>query len=95
MSFALLAVAVYAGGVLTILSPCMLPVLPFVFASTGRPFARWTGPMLAGLVLAFVGVALAGTAGAAWVAEAADVGRWAALALLGVAGLMLLSTRVA
>lgn len=94
MSIAFFA-AVYAGGVLTILSPCILPVLPFVFASTGRPFARWTGPMLTGLVLAFVAVAAAGAVGAAWAAEAADVGRWAALALLGVAGLMLLSTRVA
>ncbi len=95
MSFPLLALAVYVGGVLTILSPCILPVLPFVFASAGRPFARWTGPMLAGLVLSFVAVAVAGTAGAAWVAEAADVGRWAALALLAVAGATLLSTRVA
>lgn len=95
MSFPLLAVVVYVGGLLTIVSPCILPVLPFVFASAGRPFARWTGPMLAGLVVSFVAVATAGTAGAAWVAEAADVGRWAALVLLGVAGLMLLSTRVA
>lgn len=95
MSFALLALVVYVGGVLTILSPCILPVLPFVFASTGRPFAQWTGPMLAGLVAAFVLVAVAGTAGAAWVAEAADVGRWVALVLLAVAGVALLSTRVA
>jgi len=95
VSVALLASAVYLGGVLTILSPCILPVLPFVFASTGRPFARWTGSMLAGLVLAFVAVAAAGTAGAAWVAEAADAGRWAALGLLAVAGASLLSTRVA
>lgn len=95
MSFALLAIAVFVGGILTILSPCILPVLPFVFASTGRSFARWTGPMLAGLVFAFVAVAVAGTAGAAWVAEAADVGRWAALALLAGVGAMLLSTRVA
>ncbi|GJG86727.1 hypothetical protein tb265_19080 [Gemmatimonadetes bacterium T265] len=95
MSFFLLTVAVYAGGVLTILSPCILPVLPFVFASAGRPFARWTGPMLGGLVVAFVAVAAAGAAGAAWLAEAADYGRWAALALLAGAGAMLLSPRVA
>ncbi len=95
MSFAPLAAAAFLGGVLTILSPCILPVLPFVFASTGRPFARWTGPMLAGLVTAFVAVAAAGTAGAAWAAEAADAGRWPALALLALAGLSLMSERVA
>ncbi|MDQ6633258.1 MAG: redoxin domain-containing protein [Gemmatimonadota bacterium] len=95
MSFSLLAAAVYLGGVLTIVSPCILPVLPFVFASANRPFIRWTGPMLCGLVAAFVGVAVAGTAGAAWVANAADVGRWVALAVLAIAGLMLLSTRAA
>jgi cytochrome c biogenesis protein CcdA len=27
-----LVLAAYLGGVLTILSPCILPVLPFVFA---------------------------------------------------------------
>ena len=27
----------YLGGVLTILSPCILPVLPFVFARADRP----------------------------------------------------------
>ncbi len=33
----------YLGGVLTILSPCILPVLPFVFARADRPFLR-SGP---------------------------------------------------
>ena len=28
----------YLGGVLTIVSPCILPVLPFVFARSDRPF---------------------------------------------------------
>ena len=28
----------YLGGVLTIISPCILPVLPFVFARADRPF---------------------------------------------------------
>ena len=27
----------YLGGALTILSPCILPVLPFVFARADRP----------------------------------------------------------
>ena len=33
----LIFVLAYLGGVLTIVSPCILPVLPFVFA---RPIAR-------------------------------------------------------
>jgi cytochrome c biogenesis protein CcdA len=32
--------------VLTILSPCILPVLPFVFARADRPFVRSGLPML-------------------------------------------------
>ena len=33
-----LLVSGYLGGVLTIVSPCILPVLPFVFARADRPF---------------------------------------------------------
>ena len=36
----LLAFLAFLGGVLTILSPCVLPVLPFVFARSDQPFAR-------------------------------------------------------
>ncbi|MGJ0528964.1 hypothetical protein ACR42A_36000, partial [Burkholderia gladioli] len=39
----LLLVLAYLGGVLTIVSPCILPVLPFVFARADRPFLR-NGP---------------------------------------------------
>ena len=38
----------YLGGVLTIVSPCILPVLPFVFARADRPFVRSGLPMLVG-----------------------------------------------
>jgi hypothetical protein len=36
----------YLGGVLTIVSPCILPVLPFVFARADQPFFRSGLPML-------------------------------------------------
>src|SRR5919205_384629 len=42
----LLVLLAYLGGVLTILSPCILPVLPFVFARADRPLqplVRWGG----------------------------------------------------
>jgi hypothetical protein len=41
-----LILAAYLGGVLTILSPCILPVLPFVFARSDQPFTRSGLPIL-------------------------------------------------
>jgi len=35
---------VFLGGMLTILSPCILPVLPFVFARAERPFSKAACP---------------------------------------------------
>ena len=43
----------YLGGVLTIVSPCILPVLPFVFARADRPFIRSGLPMLIGMAVTF------------------------------------------
>jgi cytochrome c biogenesis protein CcdA len=54
----------YLAGILTIASPCILPVLPFVLTRTGQPFRSSTLPMLLGMALAFAGVAsLAAVAG--------------------------------
>ena len=52
-----LLVLAYLGGVLTIVSPCILPVLPFVFARTGQPFMKSGLPLLAGMALTFALVA--------------------------------------
>nr|WP_217497473.1 hypothetical protein [Trinickia violacea] len=49
----LLLILAYLGGVLTIPSPGILRVLPFVFARTDRPFARNGQPMPAGKALTF------------------------------------------
>ena len=35
-----LLILAYLGGALTILSPCILPVLPFVLSCTNQPFVR-------------------------------------------------------
>jgi hypothetical protein len=43
--------------VLTILSPCILPVLPFVFARAEQPFLKSTLPLLTGMALTFAAVA--------------------------------------
>ena len=45
----LLLLLAYLGGVLTILSPCILPVLPFVFARADQPFLRNGLPLLIGM----------------------------------------------
>jgi cytochrome c biogenesis protein CcdA len=47
----------YLAGVLTIVSPCILPVLPFVFARAERPFIRNGFPLLVGMAVTFAGVA--------------------------------------
>jgi cytochrome c biogenesis protein CcdA/thiol-disulfide isomerase/thioredoxin len=87
MLFFLLA---YLGGILTILSPCILPVLPFVFARADRGFVRSTLPMLAGMVATFAIVATLAAFGGGWAVRANSIGRWAALALLAVFGVALL-----
>jgi cytochrome c biogenesis protein CcdA len=40
----------YLGAGLVIISPCILPVLPFVFACSDHPFASSGLPMLIGMV---------------------------------------------
>src|SRR3546814_16248400 len=45
----MLLLIAYLGGVLTIVSPCILHVLPFVFSRAGPPFTRSILPMLAGM----------------------------------------------
>jgi cytochrome c biogenesis protein CcdA/thiol-disulfide isomerase/thioredoxin len=85
-----LLVLAYLGGVLTIISPCILPVLPFVFARADRSFARNGLPMLAGMALTFAVVATFAAVAGGWVVDANQYGRWAALALMAAFGLTLL-----
>ena len=53
----ILVLLVYLGGVLTILSPCILPVLPFVFARSEQKFLSSGLPMLIGMAVTFAGIA--------------------------------------
>jgi cytochrome c biogenesis protein CcdA/thiol-disulfide isomerase/thioredoxin len=91
----LLIVLAYLGGALTILSPCILPVLPFVFARADQPFVRSGLPLLAGMALTFALVATLAAVGGGWVTQANQYGRWLAIALLAVFGLTLLLPRFA
>ncbi|MFC7379595.1 cytochrome c biogenesis protein DipZ [Brevundimonas sp. GCM10030266] len=80
----------YLAGALTIVSPCILPVLPFVFARADRPFVRNGFPLLVGMAVTFAGVATLAALGGGWAVRANEVGRWIALAVMAVLGLSLL-----
>ena len=80
----------YLAGVLTIVSPCILPVLPFVFARAERPFIRNGFPLLVGMAVTFAGVATLAALGGGWAVRANEAGRWIALAVMAVLGLSLL-----
>ncbi|MGE4529645.1 MAG: cytochrome c biogenesis protein CcdA, partial [Rhodospirillaceae bacterium] len=82
----LLLLAAYLGGALTIASPCILPVLPFVFARAGGDFRRNGLPLLAGLAITFAAVASLAAVGGAWAAAGNQIGRWVALAFLALMG---------
>lgn len=86
----LLILLSYLAGALTILSPCILPVLPFVFARAGQPFIKSGLPLLLGMALTFAGVATLAAVGGGWAVQANQVGRWIALAVMAVLGLTLI-----
>jgi len=85
----------YLGGVLTIVSPCILPVLPFVFARGGRPFLTGTLPLLAGMIVMFAAVASLAAVGGGWAVSANQYGRIAAMVLLTLFAVTLLSRTLA
>ncbi len=80
----------FIGGVLTILSPCILPVLPFVFARADQPFRRSGLPLLTGMALTFSLVAVAAAFGGHWVVRLNQGGRYVAMAVFLVLGITLL-----
>jgi cytochrome c biogenesis protein CcdA/thiol-disulfide isomerase/thioredoxin len=86
----ILLLLAFVGGILTILSPCILPVLPFVFAKADQPFRKSGLPLLAGMAVTFVAFAAVATVGGGWVVRANQYGRIAAMIVLGIFGLTLL-----
>ncbi|MBW0369417.1 cytochrome c biogenesis protein DipZ [Ensifer adhaerens] len=91
----ILFVVAYLAGVLTIVSPCILPVLPFVFARAGQPFSTSILPMLLAKIVTFAGIASLAALGGNWAVQANAYGRYAAIAMLAVFGVTLISTRAA
>jgi cytochrome c biogenesis protein CcdA/thiol-disulfide isomerase/thioredoxin len=85
-----LLVLAFLGGILTIISPCILPVLPFVFAKADQPFRKSGLPLLVGMALTFAGFAAIATVGGGWIVRANQYGRLVSLIVLAIFGLTLL-----
>lgn len=82
-------VIAFLGGMVSLLSPCTLPVIPLLFAGF-RGQRRQLIAMLCGMVIMFTAVASLITVASDWVVNATIVGRWTALALLSLAALALI-----
>jgi cytochrome c biogenesis protein CcdA/thiol-disulfide isomerase/thioredoxin len=80
----------FVGGVLTIVSPCILPVLPFVFSRADQPFRRSGLPLLAGMAITFALVAAVATLAGGWIVRANQIGRILAIVIFAMLGLSLL-----
>ncbi|WP_434702199.1 cytochrome c biogenesis protein DipZ [Pseudomonas sp. Z1-12] len=83
----------FLGGVLTILSPCILPVVPFLFARANRSRSSVL-LTLGGMVLTFALVSSLAVVSSEWVVRASSVGRQVALVVMGVFALSLIFSRV-
>ncbi|MFW9265924.1 cytochrome c biogenesis protein DipZ [Pseudomonas sp. NR3] len=83
----------FLGGILTILSPCILPVVPFLFARANQS-RRSVLLTLAGMVLTFALVSSLAVASSEWVIRASSVGRQVALVVMVLFALSLMFSRV-
>lgn len=94
------------GGLITGISPCILPVLPVIFLTGGAQSARFEGDgdviparrsrpylVIAGLVLSFTLVTLVGSLILGLLGLPQDVLRWAGIVVLNIIGIGLLIPR--
>ncbi len=85
-----LLLVAYLGGLLTIFSPCILPVLPFVLARADRRFVSHGLPLLLGMAGAFVIVGSLAAVVGDWAVTTNRIGRGIALVVMALFGLALL-----
>jgi len=83
----------FLGGILTVLSPCILPVVPFLFAGADRTRSSIL-LTLGGMALTFAAVASLAVVSSEWVIQASNVGRHVALIVMVLFALSLISARV-
>ncbi|MGG7521988.1 cytochrome c biogenesis protein/redoxin [bacterium BS0013] len=79
----------FLGGIISLLSPCTLPVIPLLFAGF-QGQRRHILALFAGMIVMFTLVAMAVTVASEWIAEATLIGRWVALVILAIAALSLI-----
>jgi cytochrome c biogenesis protein CcdA/thiol-disulfide isomerase/thioredoxin len=91
----ILILLTYLAGALTILSPCILPVLPFVFSRAEKSFVRHGIPLLVGMALTFSLFSSLAIVGGEWVSTANGTARVAALVMLSLFGLSLIFPHLA
>lgn len=83
----------FLGGILTVLSPCILPVVPFLFAGVDRSRASIL-LTLGGMALTFALVSSLAVVSSEWVLHANNTGRQVALVVMVLFALSLLSARI-
>ena len=83
----------FLGGILTVLSPCILPVVPFLFAGADRTRSSIL-LTLGGMVLTFALVSSLAVVSSEWVIQASNTGRHVALVVMVLFALSLISARV-
>ncbi|MBE4853738.1 redoxin domain-containing protein [Enterobacter cloacae complex sp. P40RS] len=84
----------FLGGMISLLSPCTLPVIPLLFAGF-QGQRKHILALLAGMIVMFTLVAMVVTAASEWIADATAIGRWIALLVLGIAALALIFPQLA
>jgi Cytochrome c biogenesis protein len=84
----------FLGGMVSLLSPCTLPVIPLLFAGF-QGQRRHIVALFAGMIVMFTAVAMLVTVASDWIVNATLVGRWLALVILAVAALALIFPRFA
>jgi cytochrome c biogenesis protein CcdA/thiol-disulfide isomerase/thioredoxin len=83
----------FLGGLLTVLSPCILPVVPFLFAGANRTRSSIL-LTLGGMALTFALISSLAVVSSEWVIEASNTGRHVALLVMALFALSLISARV-
>lgn len=83
----------FLGGILTVLSPCILPVVPFLFARADRSRSS-VFLTLSGMAMTFALVSSLAVVSSEWVIQANNTGRHLALIVMVLFALSLISARV-
>lgn len=83
----------FLGGILTVLSPCILPVVPFLFAGVERTRTSIL-LTLGGMALTFALISSLAVVSSDWVIQANNTGRHVALIVMVLFALSLISARI-